>query len=434
MNTENFDKQLRPAAEAFVEHSVKYGVLPNPSQILATTNLDIAPIPDLTDGHYDWFLDEFEKFTKRKELERAILKCADLLEKDEYEPVEKLIKDAVQISLQKDMGMDYFLNPRERLLALKTVNNQCSTGWASLDYKLYGGFNRGELNVFLGQSGAGKSLFLQNLAVNWIKAGMNGVYVTLELAEGLCSMRIDGMMTDVNSRDIFRNLDDVELKLKMIQKNAGSFMVKYLPAQSNVNTLRAYCKELQIKTGRKIDFLCIDYLDLMTPSTVKVTASDTFIKDKYVSEELRNLATELNVLMATASQLNRTAVDEQEFSHANISGGISKIFTADNVFGIFTSRAMKERGEYQLQMMKTRNSSGVGQKIDLLFDINTLRISDPGLQNQEGYEGTIKPRKPESAVEVDVNSGVVDTGNTKKIIASPQGNKLNAMLNSLKQR
>ena len=49
------------------------------------------------------------------------------------------------------------------------------------------------------------------------------------------------------------------------------------------------------------------------------------------------------------------AVDEVEFDHSHISGGLSKIQTADNVFGIFTSRAMRERGRYQLQLMKTRS-------------------------------------------------------------------------------
>jgi len=52
--------------------------------------------------------------------------------------------------------------------------------------------------------------------------------------------------------------------------------------------------------------------------------------------------------------------------------------TADNVIGIFTSRAMKERGRYQNQLMKTRSSSGGGQKVDLEFDVDTLRISDLG--------------------------------------------------------
>jgi hypothetical protein len=101
-----------------------------------------------------------------------------------------------------------------------------------------------------------------------------------------------------------------------------------------------------------------------------------YIKDKYVSEELRNLAMELNTVFVTAAQLNRGAVEEIEFDHSHISGGLSKIQTADNVLGIFTSRAMRERGRYQLQLMKTRNSGGVGQKIDLGFDVDTLRIID----------------------------------------------------------
>jgi hypothetical protein len=46
------------------------------------------------------------------------------------------------------------------------------------------------------------------------------------------------------------------------------------------------------------------------------------------------------------------------------------------VIGIFTSRAMRERGRYQIQLMKTRSSSGVGSKIDLEFDIDSLRIRD----------------------------------------------------------
>jgi hypothetical protein len=109
-----------------------------------------------------------------------------------------------------------------------------------------------------------------------------------------------------------------------------------------------------------------------------------FVKDKYVSEEIRNLAMETQCVTVTASQLNRSAVEEIEFDHSHISGGLSKIMTADNVIGIFTSRAMKERGRYQIQFMKTRSSSGVGQKVDLEFNVDTLRISDLGEEESEG--------------------------------------------------
>jgi hypothetical protein len=153
MNPENFDRAIRPVAEFVVEHTQKYNILPEPTQIKATTGTEIEIIPELAEGHSEWFLAEFEQFTKRQELERAILKAAELLEKGEYDPVEKLIKDAVQISLQRDMGLDYFADPKERLNKYFNQGGQVSTGWPQLDRIMYGGMSRGELNIFAGGSG-----------------------------------------------------------------------------------------------------------------------------------------------------------------------------------------------------------------------------------------------------------------------------------------
>jgi replicative DNA helicase len=321
-------------------------------------------------------------------------------------------------------------------MALKSSNGQNSTGWPTLDSKLYGGFNRGELQIFAGGSGSGKSLIMQNLAVNWVQNGLNGVYITLELSEGLCSMRIDSMMTDTSSREIFKDIDNVEMKVKMVGKKAGHLRIKYMPAQSNVNDIRAYVKELQIQTGVRVDFLCIDYLDLIMPVSAKVSPSDLFVKDKYVSEELRNLAKELNVLFVTASQLNRSAVEEIEFDHSHISGGISKINTADNVFGIFTSRSMRERGLYQIQLMKTRSSSGVGQKIELKFDVETLRITDDGEsmpKPQPSGSTLLNQIKATSAIGSVTNSESSPIDDESKTVrANVQSAKLRSLLNNLK--
>ena len=436
-NPENFDRSLRPAAEFIKQHCDQHKTMPDRAQISATTGVRLQPIADLNEGHFDWFLEEFESFTRRQELERAILKSADLLEKGNFDPVEKLIKDAVQISLTKDMGTDYFADPRARLMALKSNNGQNSTGWPALDKLLYGGFNRGELQIFAGGSGSGKSLFMQNLAVNWCQAGLSGVYITLELSEGLCSYRIDSMMTNTAAKDIFRDLDTVEMKVRMMAKKAGQMRIKYMPAQSTVNDIRAYMKELQIQTGLRADSLYVDHLDLLMPVSAKVSPNDLFVKDKYVSEELRNLAKELNILFVTASQLNRAAVEEIEFDHSHISGGISKINTADNVFGIFTSRAMRERGRYQLQLMKTRSSSGVGQKVELEFDIESLRIRD--LATDEGYQ-EFKKRAPSIYESIkakstlsneEANATVADEPG--KITAEVQSTKLKQLLGKIKQ-
>jgi hypothetical protein len=260
-------------------------------------------------------------------------------------------------------------------------------------------------------------------------AGKNGVYITLELSENLCSMRIDSMLTGIPSRDIFKDLETVEMKVKMAGKKSGKLRIKYMPAQSNINDIRSYLKELQIQTGLKCDYICVDYLDLLMPVSAKVSPSDLFVKDKYVSEELRNIAKEFDMIVVTASQLNRASVEEVEFDHSHISGGISKINTADNVFGIFTTRSMRETGRYQLQLMKTRSSSGVGQKVELAFDIDSLRIVDAG-EDDEGYtpppNSTIYDTLKKKTVVKD------STDTAPKITADVQSTKLKSMLAGLK--
>jgi replicative DNA helicase len=169
-------------------------------------------IPEFGDKHTEWFLAEFESFTKRQELERAILKAADLLEKGDFGPVEKLIKDAVQISLQRDMGTDYFADPKARINKYFNAGGQQSTGWPQLDKLLYGGFSRGELNIFAGGSGSGKSLVMMNIALNWLQMGLSGVYISLELSEELLHLRTDAMLTSMSTRDIRKNIDDCTLE------------------------------------------------------------------------------------------------------------------------------------------------------------------------------------------------------------------------------
>ena len=373
---QSFDRKLQPTAKFIKDYMDEYKVMPEVEQVNAKHDIKLKTAKDLDPSHFNWLLDEFETFSRHKALERAILSSADLLEKGDYGPVEDMIKDAVNVGLTRDLGTDYFDDPKGRLEFLKNSNGQVSTGWPNIDKKLFGGFNQGELNIFAGGSGAGKSLFLQNLAINWALAGLNVAYISFELSEALTAMRMDAMMTGVPTRRVFPEIDTVEMKVKMLKKKAGNLQIKYLPSGSTILDVRSYIKELELKNKKKIDGILIDYLDLMMPKSKRVSPSDLFVKDKYVSEELRNFVVERKCLMATASQLNRASVEEIEYDHSHIGGGISKVQTADNVIGIFTSRAMRERGRYQIQFMKTRSSSGVGHKLDLDFNIDTLRITD----------------------------------------------------------
>ena len=314
VKVEYFSRKLANVAKFMLEHSEQYNSLPTIEQVQATCGVELKKV-DIDERHKNWFFDEFETFCRHKALELAIIQSADLLEKGDYGQVEDKIKHAVRIGLTKDLGTDYFVDPKARLLALKDNNGTVSTGWTALDQKLYGGFNKGELNIFAGQSGAGKSLFLQNVALNWVNVGMNVIYFTFELSEELSSMRVDSMATGVASNEIFKKIDDIDLMVRMQGQKSGKFQLKYMSSGATVNDLRSYLKEYEVQTGTKPDCICVDYLDLLMPISKRVSPSDLFIKDKYVSEELRNLAVEQQIVLATASQLNRASVEETEFDH-----------------------------------------------------------------------------------------------------------------------
>ena len=569
-----WERPFNKAVNYVIDYVDEYKSLPTIDIIKSETSVDLKNVENPS-KQSQWFLETIENFCRHKAMELLIYDGPELLEKGEYSVIEQRSKDNVMISLQKDLGTDYFQNPKLRLEKMKDRTNMTPTGWRDIDSKLYGGLNRGELTFFVGGPGCvsydtkvkiikrhsigesgnnqklgilpqpmeieigslygnissgeyvvespdgyvpvldcvikpykkmfkislengyevkasfdhlfqksngeweyadninigdilitdmgnfkirdiknipdeivydlsvdhenhryftngicshntGKSLFLQNLALNWIQGGKNVLYISLELSEELVGLRFDSMITGLGTRKVFSEMDRVSDEITMLKKfgkngiNWGKFQIKKMPeAGTTVNTIRAYIKEYELQTGIKIDGICVDYLDLLYPNNNKVDINSAFTKDKYTSEELRGLANELNILCATASQLNRASTQEQNFDASHIAGGISKINTADNVLGIFVSQSMKENGEYQIQFLKTRSSNGVGSKVWLSFDTDSLRITDSNqtdddaLMRNTGMAGVSKMISKKSSEETNYKETIDSTKENK---------------------
>jgi hypothetical protein len=83
--------------------------------------------------------------------------------------------------------------------------------------------------------------------------------------------------------------------------------------------------------------------------------------------------------------------------------------------------------------MKTRSSSGVGQKIDLEFDVESLRIRDLG-EDQEYQQFKKQSSSIYEQIKSKEGSGTVtaDDEDVGKITASVQSSKLKNMLAGLK--
>lgn len=376
----------------------------------ATTYSDVPPLVDIkfkagfeydkievTELHHQAVLDSVGEFCRHKALALAVQKGMELVLQKKYGGIEELIREAMLVTVQNELGLDIYEDPESVIKSLADMQGSFKSGWDTLDYKLFGGFGRQELEIFAAASGGGKSVVLQNLAVNFSKAGLNGAYISLELAKELVAVRIYGMLIDTDQKKVKTDVDNTTLQVKIEEKTNGMLRIHRLPESvSTTNDIESYIRELQIKTGIKLDYVCVDYLDLLTSD--RCTAQDksnAFVKDKFVSEELRALAMKMDLTVFTACQFNREGVKgEEKKSSSQIAGGISKIYTADNVIFI---EAKKEIGEMWFDFQKTRNSSAVGSKLRMSYNMDSLRVLDHAitvqqLQMDTGFKhsGTVK--------------------------------------------
>ena len=377
LKTAYFDPKLKSTISFVKTYFDTYKSPPTSDQVHAETGTSVN-CRSFTKQEIVYAEAELETFCRNKAVEHAILAAPKLLVDGNHDEILSLMRDAITVAISRNVGLDYFNDPEARLQMLAMNQNMIPTNWFKLDENLGGGINRKEMIIFAAPPGVGKSLTMSNLARNLLKQGLNGVYITLELSEEVVAKRFDSMFSAIPQVEILQNITKTSIEIRKQAEHHGTMRIKRMPESStNANHIRAYLKEFEIVYGYIPDFLVVDYLDLMT-SCQQISAENTFVRDKFISEELRAIANEYNLAMITASQMNRSALttDIEDVGQANIAGGISKINTADNVVLIIQTPQMKAKGEMQFKLLKTRSSGGVGNIYMLRFDPGSLRLEN----------------------------------------------------------
>lgn len=374
LNPSYFNPGLNKAVEFIQQYYQQYGKTPSTDQVSAETSEEFEH-KHISPDQVEYCIKEVEGFCKHKALTEAVLKCAHSLQKNEALDFNKIISDAMKVSIHRDLGLDYFVDPLARLERMRAHNPMVSCGWKDVDNTLGGGINRGQLQLFAAPPGGGKSMGLQNLGVNFCNNGFDVLYISLELDPDLISNRLDSMFTGVTQAEIKSRYKEVAINLNKQSSKVGRFKVIQMPTGTRAMDVRAYIEEIYLREGWRPELLLMDYLDLMGANE-KVDSNNTFLKDKLVSEQLRDILVSYNIFGASASQLNRSAIGADELNQAHTAGGMSKVNTTDNYIAIIMSDAMRAQGEMIFHFLKTRSSDGVGKRIPMRWNAGTLRISD----------------------------------------------------------
>jgi len=377
IQSDYFDPEFRNSVEFIFDYYDKYSSIPTPSQVDAETNVSLELYDILERDQVSYCADEIETFCKRRAIEQATLSLPALIEAEDYGAAETAIKEAVSVSLNRNLGVRYFESVEERLERMMHENLTQPTGWSELDEALFGGISRQELLLVSANSGGGKSITLANLALSFVEQGLNVLYISLELSADVVSQRFDTMITGVGRKVWRDHVSEITTRVTAAGQNSGIMDITQMPSGTSSHDIRAFLKEFNLHYGMMPDLLVVDYIDEMAPNE-KVSADNVWEKDKRCASQLRQIAVDFNMYLATASQLNRSAVGiaAEDHDHSQIAGGISKINVSDVYWSIVMTDDMRVAGEIVFILLKTRNSDGVGKHFQLAWDNKHLRIRD----------------------------------------------------------
>ena len=123
-----------------------------------------------------------------------------------------------------------------------------------------------------------------------------------------------------------------------MSKLPGKLLIKYFPTKAaSVNTIGAHLKQIEL-SGVDIDMVIVDYADILMPT-------GNFKEKRHaigtIYEDLRGLAGELEIPIWTASQANRSALEEDVIGADKVAEDYSKVMTAD--FVISMSRKVEDK-------------------------------------------------------------------------------------------
>lgn len=408
-----FVPEYRNCVDFIQKYYEDYNSLPSTDQVKAEVDVDLNT-HNISSDQILYCANEIEAFCKQSAIEKAILASPELIEQKKYGEVEQLIKDAVTVSLNRDIGVEYFENVRERLERMANEQERMSTGWKDVDEVLFGGNARKELMIFSANSGIGKSVVLANYGLNQAELGLNVLYISLELSEDLIAQRYDTMISGVQSKIWKYQKEKIVQAVEDKGRQTGRITVKRMNTGTTARDIRGYLKEFELKQGYIPDVLIVDYLDLMG-SNERVSADNVFEKDKRSGEQLRDILNDYNMAGASASQQNRGAVDELRINQSHVAGGISKINTSDTWISIVATEAMKAQGICKFQFIKTRTSDGVGKQVTLRWQPNIRIVDDANSvietfvqrENQDKQPTSYIPSKqPEAEVQIEPKSSV----------------------------
>ena len=357
---EHYEKYHKLPTDDFILQDVKSKLTARENlsdyedELLYVNNLDTS-----TTNTPEYLMDLVEGFAKKEAMKSAIAESISLIREDRVEEVEALVKKALLVNRDVDIGQDYFtdLSQRWDRMFNKKHENKYKTFLPAINTSLEGGLSAKELAMVVAPPGVGKSLFLVNQGVHSMMEGRKVLYVSMEMSEDKIAQRFDSIMTLIPQgklKDVSTQLS-VKERLSIFQNQfpGSRLIIKEFPTgQASINTIRSLLVQLKNYEDFEPDLLIVDYLELLRPTR---DIQQEYQAQQRISEELRGLGMENNFLVWTATQTNRQGRLVKVITDAELGDSYGKIRTCDFAMSLNQSEEEFDNGQMRGYVIKSRN-------------------------------------------------------------------------------
>ena len=305
--------------------------------------------------------------------QKVVDKCLE-----NFDKVQKITFD------DTDLGMQYFNEAamKEHWDFLKNPEAKIKTMWRKVDDITNGGFLKDGrmLALIMAQAGLGKSVFLSNLAVNFMKQNLSVVVISLEMSENVYAARFDAHISKKNINRLAENEEVATERIREFYKQhpkANLFIKEYPPRSVRTRDIANYLENLK-NAGHHFDVIIIDYLGLVLPNR----SQDSMYKDgQMVSEELRGLSYLFKVPVISAVQCNSEGMNNATIDMQNVAESKAIVHTVDFLAVLTRTPDERELGKINMRILKNRFGGQIGAVCSFRMDNDTLEIADTSYDN-----------------------------------------------------
>jgi replicative DNA helicase len=347
----------------------------------------------------DFVQEKARKFCKQQELQKAMNNAQKIIDDGEfenYDKVEQLVRDALQVGEREEGVINVFSNLDEVLD--EDYRHPIPMGIPGIDRLLKGGLAKGEIGVVLAPTGVGKTTLMTKITNHAFNLGYNVLQLFFEDNPKIIQRKHIVLWTKIHPDDLTNKKDEVLVKVNEIKTTMpNELILQKLPSDTMTMLQIKNMVRKMIADGIKIDMISLDYIDCVLPDR---NLGDEWKSEGSVMRAFEAMCHELNLVGWTATQGNRSSISSEVVTTDQMGGSIKKAQVGHVIISVAKTLQQKEAKLATIAITKSRIGDDGVVFENCKFDNGMLEIDTESSVTFLGLEEQQQERKRDKVREL----------------------------------